>query len=63
MNDILLVFVSLGLLLSVVAFVKERRLRLALQQLLRRVLFLWKSHAQDDLPPDHDRRDADRDRV
>jgi hypothetical protein len=63
---ILLTFVSLALLLAVVAFLKERRIRLALQNLLRRLLSRWRTPADEDdhSPCDRsDRSDADRERL
>lgn len=66
MPHILLTFVSLALLLAVVAFLKERRIRLALQNLLRRLLSRWRTHADenDDSPRDRsDRSDPDRERL
>jgi hypothetical protein len=47
------------LLQSVVTLIKERRLRLALQQLLARLLIRWRSHANTQVPEHPDRRDAD----
>ena len=46
MTHLVLTFVSLALLLAVLAFLKERRLRLALQQILQRLLKRWRPHAQ-----------------
>ena len=43
LNYIVLTFVSVALLLAVAAFVKERRLRLALQGILQRLLERWRS--------------------
>jgi len=42
MTYMLLVFVSGVLLVAVLAFLKERRLRLALQEILKRLLFRWR---------------------
>ena len=55
---VVLVFVSVALLLAIVALLKERRLRLALQDVLRRLIQRWRSYAQTR-PHDHgDRRNA-----
>jgi len=43
MTYMLLIFVSGVLLVAVFAFLKERRLRLALQEILRRLLFRWRA--------------------
>ena len=37
---------SIGLLLAVMAMLKERRLRIALQTILRKLLDQWRIHAQ-----------------
>jgi hypothetical protein len=42
---IVLAFVSVALLLAIIAFLKERRLRLALQQILKRLIDRWRSRA------------------
>ena len=65
MHFIVLTFLSLALLLTVVAFLKERRLRLALQRLLSRLFHYGRSHetdTSDDDPPADD-RDPDLERV
>jgi hypothetical protein len=59
LNHIVLTFVSVALLLSVVTLIKERRLRMALQQILTRLLIRWRSHANTQVPEKPDRRDAD----
>ncbi|QDU52230.1 hypothetical protein Pan110_46030 [Gimesia panareensis] len=43
-----LTFVSVALLLTVVAFIKERRLRLALQGILRHLIQRWRAHGKTD---------------
>jgi hypothetical protein len=37
---------SIAILLAVIALVRERRLRLALEKLLRRLLAMWRMHDQ-----------------
>ena len=44
MTLVVLTFVSMALLLTVVALLKERRLRLALQEILRRLIQRWRNH-------------------
>jgi hypothetical protein len=58
---LVLSFVSLALLLAVVALVKERRLRLALQQILRTLIERWRNYAhwQDRPTGDCDPDDPD----
>jgi hypothetical protein len=56
-----LAFVSVALLLAVVALIKERRLRLALQGILRRMIDRWRNH---ETAQNHDhscRRNVDAD--
>ncbi len=48
MTYMLLIFVSGVLLLAVLAFSKERRLRLALQEILKRLFFRWRADGKDD---------------
>jgi ABC-type siderophore export system fused ATPase/permease subunit len=62
---VVLTFVSVVLLLAVVAIIKERRLRLALQQILIRLIERWRSNANTHTTRPVDRRDAidDNDRV
>ena len=48
MTYLLLVFVSGVLLVAVLAFLKERRLRLALQEILKRLLFRWRTDEKND---------------
>ena len=43
-----LMFVSVALLLTVVSFIKERRLRLALQGILRHLIQRWRAHGKTD---------------
>ena len=45
MSTIVLIFVSVALLLAVIALVRERRLRLALQEILKRLVKRWRSYA------------------
>ena len=49
MTYLLLVFVSGVLLVAVLAFLKERRLRLALQEILKRLLFRWRADGKHDI--------------
>jgi hypothetical protein len=66
LSHIFLTFVSLALLLAVVAFLKERRIRLALQNLLRRLLSRWRNHSNEEVDSPRspaDRDDADRERM
>jgi hypothetical protein len=55
----ILTFISLALLLAVTAFIRERKLRLALQRILNRLLNQWRRHAEnhnrDDDHPDRHR--------
>jgi len=48
MTYMLLVFVSSVLLVAVLALLKERRLRLALQEILKRLLFRWRADEKND---------------
>ena len=48
MEYVVLTFVSVALLLTVVAFIKERRLRLALQGILRHLIQRWRAHGKTD---------------
>ncbi|MDP7019568.1 MAG: hypothetical protein QGG36_27475 [Pirellulaceae bacterium] len=59
MTYVVLAFVSVALLLAVVALIKERRLRLALQDILRRLINRWRSYANTQTDPHADRRSAD----
>ena len=54
MAYVTLAFVSVALLLAIVALIKERRLRLALQDILRRLIYRWRNHATT---PTHSRTD------
>ena len=45
LNYVVLIFVSVALLLAIVSLIKERRLRLALQAILKRLIDRWRSHA------------------
>ncbi len=60
--NVLVASLALALLLTVIALVREARLRRALQKLLKRLIHLWRSHAKaDDLDhhahtPGDDRR-------
>ena len=56
---VVLAFVSVALLLAIVALIKERRLRLALQDILRRLINHWRSYANTQTDHRADRRDAD----
>jgi hypothetical protein len=58
----ILAFASLALLLAIVALTKERRLRLALQDVLRRLIQHWRSHAHHQNQTDSDSRSVDIDR-
>lgn len=44
----ILAALSLALLIAVAVLVRECRLRRALQDLLRRILSLWRTHAPND---------------
>jgi hypothetical protein len=65
LSNVVLTFVSVALLLAIIALIKERRLRLALQQILKRLIDRWRTHANTHTPSHTDRRnpDADGDRV
>ena len=58
-----LTFVSVALLQSVVAFIKERRLRLALQGILRQLIQRWRAHGKTDSTNHTDADFADRSRL
>jgi hypothetical protein len=58
---VILVFVSVALLLAIAALTKERRLRLALQEILRRFIDRWRTHANTHSPGHTDRPDVDND--
>ena len=45
---LILTFVSVALLLTVVSLIKERRLRLALQGILRHLIQRWRAHGKTD---------------
>lgn len=45
-------FLSFAFAISVIALVRERRLRQALQALLARLLSRWRHHAEKHCPPD-----------
>tara|TARA_E500000305_G_C3928844_1_gene191780 strand:- start:7 stop:276 length:270 start_codon:yes stop_codon:yes gene_type:complete len=53
----LLTFVSLSLMIAIMAFLKERRLRLAMQEILKRILYHWRKH---DPPKRESGSDRDR---
>lgn len=61
MTYVVLAFVSVALLLAIAALIKERRLRIALQDILRRLLNRWRSHAFTQTHPHPDRHHADTD--
>ena len=65
MHYVLFAFLSLALLLAVVALTRERRLRMALQQILIRILKRWGSNENTQSTRPSDRHDAtdDIDRV
>ena len=63
MEIIVLTFVSVALLLAVIAFIKERRLRLALQGILRHLIHRWRAHGKTDTSNDIDADPADRGRL
>lgn len=53
MNYLLLTSLSLALLAAVIVLLRERRLRLALQRLVFRLMQLWRKHdpsSEDDHP-------------
>ena len=60
---VVLTFVSVALLLTVVAFIKERRLRLALQGILRHLIQRWRAHGKTDSANHTDTDPADRSRL
>ena len=45
---VLVASLSLALVLAVIALVREARLRRALQRLLKRLILLWRSHAEHE---------------
>jgi hypothetical protein len=47
---IVLTLVSVALLLAVAVLLKERRIRLVLQEILRRILDRWKSRTSPQAP-------------
>lgn len=59
---IVLTLITVALLLAIVALIKERRLRMALQQILKRLIERWRSHADPQHRNSPDRRYAPRDR-
>ncbi|WP_291167097.1 hypothetical protein [Gimesia sp.] len=60
MEYMVLTFVSVALLLAIVAFIKERRLRLALQGILRHLIHRWRAHGKTDASHHTDSDPADR---
>jgi hypothetical protein len=54
---IVLTLVSVALLLAVAVLLKERRIRLVLQEILRRILDRWKSRTGSQAPVHPDPRD------
>jgi hypothetical protein len=52
-----LIFISVALLLAVIALARERRLRLALQQILKRFLERWRAHEDTQVSRDQSRFD------
>ncbi|QDT91587.1 hypothetical protein [Gimesia algae] len=63
MEIIVLTFVSVALLLAVIAFVKERRLRLALQGILRHLIHRWRAHGKTDASNHTNSDPADRSQL
>ncbi len=63
MEYIVLTFVSVALLLAIIAFVKERRLRLALQEILRHLIHRWRAHGKKDNSNHADADPTDRDQL
>ncbi|MFH1304631.1 MAG: hypothetical protein ABIK07_26560 [Planctomycetota bacterium] len=63
MEFIVLTFVSVALLLAVVALIKERRLRLALQEILRHLIHRWRTHGKTDASYHTDADPADKHRL
>ncbi len=57
---VLVTSLSLALVLAVMALVREARLRRALQKLLKRLILLWRSYANEQGPADRDPADLDR---
>jgi hypothetical protein len=58
---IALTLVSVALLLAVVTLLKERRLRLALQEILKRLILRWRKNATSQATGHDCRRNADAD--
>ena len=63
MEIIVLMFVSVALLLAVIAFIKERRLRLALQGILRHLIHRWRANGKTDASNHTDADPADRSQL
>ncbi|WP_194242518.1 hypothetical protein [Gimesia benthica] len=63
MEYMVLTFVSVALLLSVIAFIKERRLRLALQGILRHLIQRWRANGKTDASHHTDADPADKHRL
>ena len=63
MEFIVLTFVSVALLLAVIAFIKERRLRLALQGILRHLIHRWRALEKTDSANHTDTDPADRSQL
>jgi hypothetical protein len=54
MNTFVVASLALALVLTVLALVRQVRLRRALEKLLRVVLSRWRSHAENEFPQDPD---------
>ena len=63
MEYIVLTFVSVALLLAVIALIKERRLRLAIQGILRHLIQRWRAHGENDSTNHTDSDPADKYRL
>ncbi len=59
LNHLLIACLSFAVLVTVIAFVRERRLRLALQRIVNRLFAHWRTHAKNH-NADSDRRDRNR---
>ena len=58
MNDLVIGFVSVTLLLAVVALARERKLRLALQLILQQLIQKWRSNENTHVGRDCDDRNS-----
>ncbi len=63
MNHLVVGFVSVALLLAVVALARERKLRLALQLILQRLIQKWRSNENTQVGRNGDDRNSGSDGV